>query len=53
MDSNTENAWKYPTEEYSKLLNGRLPCSDLEIELCDRLLDGQKIIDMTSLKIKL
>lgn len=30
---------KYTTEEYSELLEGRLPCSTLEFELCDKLID--------------
>lgn len=30
---------KYTTEKYSELLDGRLPCSTLEFELCDKLID--------------
>jgi len=32
---------KHNTKEYSELLNGRLPTSDLEFELCDRLIELQ------------
>lgn len=30
---------KHSTEEYSELLDGRLPTSTLEYELCDRLIE--------------
>lgn len=30
------------TEDYSRLLNGRLPTSDLEYELCDRLIEKSR-----------
>lgn len=33
---------KYTTEEYTELLDGRLPCSSLEVELCDKLMDLQR-----------
>jgi hypothetical protein len=33
---------KHTTEEYSSLLNGRLPSSSLEFELCDMLIELQK-----------
>jgi NAD-dependent dihydropyrimidine dehydrogenase PreA subunit len=35
------NDMKHTTAEYSELLNGRLPTSQLEFELCDRLLEAQ------------
>ena len=33
---------KYTTEDYSDLLEGRLPCSDLEFELADKLIEANK-----------
>lgn len=36
------------TEKYSNLLGGRLPCSDLEFELCDRLIDLEKRVESLS-----
>lgn len=46
---------KYTTEEYSELLDGILPCSTLEFELCDKLIDlkrelasNTEIIDLVS-----
>jgi hypothetical protein len=36
---------KYTTKEYSKLLDGGLPSSNLEFELCDRLLDFEYNVD--------
>lgn len=36
--------------DYSELLNGRLPCSQLEVELCDRLIEAKadiaKMVDL-------
>lgn len=37
------------TEKYSNLLGGRLPCSDLEFELCDRLIELEKKVESLSL----
>ena len=40
---------KHSTEEYSKLLEGRLPTSTLEFELCDRLIELQELVKNCSI----
>lgn len=40
---------KHTTDEYSQLLEGRLPTSTLEFELCDRLIELQEQVKNCSI----